>query len=95
MNGQTLLVARAAVAVDVHHLLDVGGNGSAEVTFHMIVGFNLFTESSDLILGQILGTGIGIDARLCQNFFGTGQTDSVDLSEGNLNALVIGDIYTC
>ena len=85
----------ATVTVDVHQLLDVGGNGAAKIAFDMVVRFEFLTQSRDLILGQILRAGIGVNPGFRENLFGTGQTDALNIGESDLNALFIGDIDSC
>ena len=85
----------AAVAVDLDHSLDVHTDFTAEVTLDVVVVFDLFTEFGDLLLGQILGTGIGIDASYLEDLLGRGSADAVNIGQSDLYALCVRNINAC
>ncbi len=67
LYGQTLSVTDTAVAVDLDKSLDVHRDLTAKVTFNRVVVFDFVTKLCDLVLGEILRAGIGIDAGICKD----------------------------
>ena len=46
------------------------------------------TQSSFILLGEVLDPGIGVNARLRQDLVGAGATDPVNIGEGDLDSLI-------
>ena len=92
-NGQTTAMTNTTVAADFHQALDVQGNLTAEVAFHLQVLFDVITQLADLILGEILHSGVGIDADLRENLLGSGQADTLDIGQADFHALFSGQVY--
>ena len=84
----------SAVAVDLDHALDVESDVTAEVTFNVVVLFDLFSELRGLFLGEILRSLIGIDPGNLQNVLRALESDTVNVGESDLNSLVVWNINT-
>ena len=84
----------SAIAVNFNQTLDVEVYLTTKLTFNLVVVFDLVTKLRDIVLCKVLCSGVGIDSGLCQNILGALQTDSVNVGKSDLNALVIGNIYT-
>jgi hypothetical protein len=84
----------AAVAADLIESLNVKSNLTAKITLYGVRGFDYLTELSNLSLGEILRTGIRIDTGLFENVTRTLYADTVDIGQGELNALVVRNINT-
>ena len=52
----------APVAADFHEAFDVQGYFTAKVALHLDVMFDILAQLVDLLFGEILYAGIGIDA---------------------------------
>jgi len=50
-------------------------------------------DQTDLLGAEFLGPGVGIDVGLLQDALGGLGSDSVDVTEGGLDALVTGNFY--
>ena len=85
----------SAVAVDLDHSLDVHTDFAAEITLNMVVVFDLLTELSHFILGQILRAGIGAYPGCSKNLVRAGSADSVYICECYFDALCVRNINTC
>ena len=50
------------------------------------------TQSSFILLGEVLDPGIGVNARLRQDLVGAGATDPVNIGEGDLDSLILRQV---
>ena len=82
------------VAANLGEPLDVHCNLTAEITLDGVVMVNHFTQGGLLVLGQVLHTGVGIDAGLCQDLLGAGASNAVDIRETNFNSFFAGQVNT-
>ena len=87
-------MADAAVAVDFYETLDVQCNFTAKFTFNCVVVFDLVTELCDIVLGEILCAGVGIDAGLGKDILRALESDTVDIGKRNFNTLLSWNINT-
>jgi hypothetical protein len=87
-------VSDTAIAIDFYETLDVKSYLTAKVTLHAVVSLDLITESRDFTLGKVLCTSIRIDAGLGKDILRALETDTVDISERDFYALVVGNINT-
>ena len=83
-----------AVAVDFNKTLDIESHVTAEVTLDHVVVLDLITQLGNLLFGQILGTGIGIDASLHKDIVGALASNTVNVGKGDLTELLISNINT-
>ena len=87
-------MTNSAVAVDLHQSLDVHRAITAKVTLYGVGIFDLVTKLCNLGFGQILCTGIRIDTGLCKDVVCALASDTVNIGQSNLNALVVRNINT-
>ena len=85
---------QAAIAADLHQALDVHGNFAAQVALYLDVVVNVVAQLADIILGQILHAGIGIDARMLDDIVGDVAANAVDVRQGDLDSLLPGKVDT-
>ena len=82
------------IAVNFLHSLDVQTNFTAQVTLYRVQILDNVTQLSNVLFGEVLCAGIGIDSGLSQNIVSALATDAVDVGQGDLNALVVRNINT-
>ena len=87
-------MADSAVAVGFDETLNVHANFATEFTFYSVVVFNLVTELCDIVLSEILCSGIMIDAGLCEDVTCALGTDTVDIGQSDLDTFGIRNIDT-
>ena len=92
-DRQATTVTNTAIAADLHQTLDIQAHLTAEVTLNLQVVLDVVTELADLILGEILDAGVGIDADIREHFLRGGQADTVDVGQADLHALFSGQVY--
>ena len=56
------------------------------------VGLGGSAQFLHICITEILDPGVGVDARFCEDFLGTGETDAIHVGEGDLNPLFARDI---
>ena len=92
--GKASLVPVSAVGSDLLESLDVEGDFPAEIAFDDVLG-DLVTDGGKLFLAAILDALGRIDLRIGADLLGAGQSDSVDVSQGIDQLLVVRDIDSC
>jgi hypothetical protein len=85
-------VADARVAADLHLAADVCGDLAAKVTFNSVIGLDELAQLHDLIVGQVSGALVRVDARCGQGGDRTGAADPEDVRERDLRPLVAGEV---
>src|SRR5262249_45270568 len=91
-DRQTLPVAQAAIAAEVHEPLDVHGDLTAEIALDLVVGLDDLADGAGLLLGEVLGPGGQGDARLGHDVLGGLVADPVDVLEGDHHPLGGGKV---
>src|SRR5205807_3262185 len=71
-DGQSLAMAQAAIAAQIHQPLDVQAHLAAEVALDLVALLERLADAVDLVLGEVLGPLIGIDLRLLADLSGGG-----------------------
>ena len=91
-HWQAHAVTAAAQAADVLEALEGHALLAAQVAFE---GEGLGGTPQFLYVGvaEVLDPGVRVDPGFAQDLLGTGKTDAIHISEGNLNALFARDIY--
>ena len=87
-------MAQATIAADLHQSLDVLRSFATQVTLDRVVCIDVVTQLDDLFLGEIAHARVGINAGLLADLLCAGQTDTVDVSQTNLHALVARKVDT-
>src|SRR6201991_327569 len=81
-HRQATAVPQALVAADLDLATDVGLHLTAQGALHLEVAFDVVTQLGDLIVGQVLGAQVPVDAGGLQDFLGAGTADAVDVGKG-------------
>ena len=85
-------MTKAAVAADLHQTLHVLGNLAMKVALDSEVVLDVITQLRELFLSQIIGAGVGIDARLREDLLGSREADAVNIGQTDLDALVAREV---
>jgi len=88
-------VAKPTVRANIHQSLDVQGHFTPQVTLDCMATVDDLTDTSNLVLGEILYTCIGIDLRLRQDLPGRCWANSIDIVKGHLYTLCPWEIDAC
>ena len=59
-------MTKAAIATDVHKALDVQGHLGPEASFNLVLLLNGVTQQRQILVGEGIDIGIGIDLRFSQ-----------------------------
>ena len=87
-------VAETAVALDRLEALQVLGDVAAEVAFALIAhADDVLDDLVELLLGEVLRPHGGIEAEGLADLGGPAGADTVDVAEGDLYFLVVGNVY--
>ena len=90
---QTHAMATATQTADVLESLKGHALFPTEITFQC-EGFSSSAQLLDISIAEILDPNIGTDTGLSQNLLRPGQTDPVDIGQGNFDPLVAGNVNT-
>src|SRR5262245_8406258 len=94
-DRQTAAVAQAAVALDVPQPGDVLGHLPPQRAFHQVVAaVEQVDDAADLLVAQLLGLALRIDPGLLAQLQGQRRADAVEVAQGDVRRLVIGDVHT-
>ena len=89
-NGQALSVTDASIATDFHKAFNVEGYFAAKFTFYSDVVIDIFSQFRNVRFVEIFYSRIGIDARISENLFGSGQTDTVNIGKPDFHSFFSG-----
>ena len=87
-------MAHALVGADFDLAADVCLNLAAQVALDGVGGLNRVTQSGELVIAQIVRAQVRRNARLLEQFLGSGCTDAIDVGESDLHALIAREINT-
>ena len=87
-----MTVAQALVATDLDLATDVGLHLAAQVTLDLEVAFDVVAQLGHLVVGEVLGAQVPVDAGGGQDFLAAGTADAVDVGQRDLHALVAREI---
>src|SRR4051794_1143802 len=91
-DRQVATMAHPSVRADLDEPLDVQRDLAAEVALHLVAPVDQLAEAVDLLLREVADAGVGVDVRLGQDLLGGGQADPEDVSEGDLDPLLAGNV---
>src|SRR5215831_749904 len=94
VHGQAPPVADALIGADIHLALDVGLYLTAQVTFDPVGGIDPVAELYHVLIGEIVDADVAADTGGLQRLERARAPDSVDVSEGDLKALVAREVDT-
>ena len=89
---EVLTVTLALVAVDLDLTADVRIDFTTQITLDLVVTLKVITQRNQLLIRQILDANVRIDTGRGKRFLGTSTTNTKDVGEGDLDALLIGDV---
>ena len=84
-NRETFSMTDSAIAANLLQSLDVHSDLSAKITLNSLSVSNNSCQLLHFVIGQILNTGVRINASLSKDTVCTCSTDSVDLSQTDFN----------
>src|SRR5438034_4240387 len=87
-------VTEAAIGADLREALDVLRAIAAKIALDL-AGLHRLAKLHDLVVGQILDVGVGIDADVGDDLPRRRVADPVDVGQTHLDPLVDGDVYAC
>jgi len=93
-DRQSSTVAEATIAAEIHESLDVGLDLAAQITLDHVIGLKDLAYSGHLLLGEFTGSHSAADARLVEHLKRRTASDSIDIGEGDVQALVAREVYT-
>ena len=82
----------ALVAVDLDLTADVRIDFTTQITLDLVITLKVITQRNQLLIRQILDANVRIDTGRGKRFLGTSTTNTKDVGEGDLDALLIGDV---
>src|SRR5262249_46633504 len=74
---------------------DVGGHLTAEVALHLVVALDVVAQCDQLVIREVLDPDVLVDAGLGQGLERPRATDTVDVRQCDLNALLARDVDAC
>src|SRR5215203_1728398 len=93
-HRQAAAVAQAPVGADLHQPFYVLGALAAEVSLDLAL-LDRFTQTHDLVLGQVFDQRVGVDLRLGEDLLRGRATDPVDVAESDFDPFLNGDVDAC
>ena len=82
-------MAHTTVALDLGQALDVKRDVAAQVAlYHDVVFVDVVTDLGFLVGSQVLDAGIRVNSGPGENFVGSGLTNTVNISQTNLDPLL-------
>jgi hypothetical protein len=94
MDGETLAMAQATIAANLHQAGGVLANLTAEVTLGGVVSIDKVAHTRDLVLGKVLYASVGIDVRTLADLLGARGTNAKNVCESDLYTLVARQVDT-
>src|SRR6266576_3247551 len=91
-HGQAAPVAQPAIGPDRHQALDVERDLAAQLAFDLGFLVEDVAEAADLLVVEVLDEPVGLDVRDRQDATRRMRADSEDVGEGDLDALLPGNV---
>mgnify|MGYP000152246441 CR=1 FL=1 len=91
-HRKSLTVTLALVAVDLNLATNICIDFTTQVTLDLVVGFEVVTQRNQLLVGEILDADVRANTGRGKRFLGTSATHTENVGEGDLDALLIGDV---
>src|SRR5699024_155304 len=92
VHRESPAVAQALVGTDLDRASDVSLDLAAQVALDLVVALDVISEDCQLLVGEVLGTQVGTDARALQDLDGPGPSDAENVRERDLHPLVAGEV---
>ena len=84
---------QALVAADLNLATDISLNLAAQVALDLEIAFDVFAKLSQLVVGEILAAQIPVDSGRRENLLGSGASDTEDIGQRDLHALIARKIH--
>lgn len=92
-DGEAAEVPHAAVTFDGLEAFQVESDFAAEIAFGGVFAFlDGVNDLGELLFVQVFGADLGIDGSAFEDDLGIGRANSVNVTEGDINAFVTGNI---
>ena len=88
-------MTNTAIAADFSQALDVHRQIAAQIAFDVVVASDNFAQLGLILIAEVLDADVRVDTGLLQDLSGAGAADTEDLSERDLDALVLRKINSC
>src|SRR4051794_25276305 len=95
VHRQPAAVAQPAVAADLHQPFDVLGALTSQVALDHEVLVDVAAELGDFLFGQVPHLRVAIDLEQAQDRLRGGATDTEDVRQADLDALLAGKVDAC
>ena len=82
----------ALIAVDLDLTTDIRIDFTTQIALDLVVTLEVVTQRDQLLIRQILDANVRVDTGRGKRFLGTSATHTKDVGEGDLDALLIGDV---
>ena len=83
-----------AVAANFNQTLDIESGVAAKVAFHAAVVFDILSQFRGIVFRHIAHAQVGVNAGVLADIGSGLAADPVDISQGNFNAFVSGQVNT-
>src|SRR5436190_10430480 len=94
-DGQAAQMANAAITLDALQALEVHTDLAAEIAFDDILAvLDGVDDLGELLLGQIFGADARVNVGFGQDDLRVAGADAVDVTEGDIDALIRRDFYS-
>src|SRR5665811_2178902 len=90
-DRQAAAMAQPPVGADLHQPFDILGLLAPQVALDLAI-LDRLAQFHDLVLGQVLDRGVGVDASLREDVPRGGTADAEDVGEADLDPLVDRDV---
>src|SRR5699024_2802539 len=81
VHRESPAVAQTLLGTDLDLASDVSLDLAAQVTLDLVVALDVISEDCQLLVGEVLGTQVGTDARALQDLDGPGPSDAENVRD--------------
>src|ERR1700760_1055496 len=92
VHGQSPAVPDSLVAADLDLAPDVGLDFASQVALDAVGRVDPVTPANQVLLGQLVHTGVGADPGGLQRLVGPGTADAINVGERDLHPLIAGKV---
>ena len=87
-NGQTVAVTASLVGTNLDLATNVGGDLATKITLDLVVVLDVVTQGDELLVVQLMDAQVTADTGGLESLQGTGVSDSENVGQCDLEALV-------
>src|SRR5690606_7757379 len=92
VDREAAAVTDALGAGDRHLAADVGLDLAAQVALDLVVRVDPVAQAAELVLGELVHTGVGVDPGVLEGLVRAGAADPENVGESDLHALVAREV---